>query len=142
MVEMLQGRGHVATLELQTLGSATRRRYAVPLLPPQLPNIHGAIPSLTCQLFHHWFWCPAMLFAQRRAEPCVSMRSVSSAPMATEALAGQDAALGALRPLDAHICSIAFHASSPHAHSAAPLPPQFLTVVPPTAVLPLASKSY
>ncbi len=61
---------------------------------------------------------------------------MSSALMANEASARQDAALGALRLLDAYIRSIAFHAESPHARSTAPLPPHFLPVEPPTAVSP------
>ncbi|CAL5219745.1 g1644 [Coccomyxa viridis] len=85
IVETPQGRGHVATLDFQPLGSATKRR-------------------------------------------------VSSALMANEASARQDAALGALRLLDAYIRSIAFHAESPHARSTAPLPPHFLPVEPPTAL--------
>ena len=55
--------------------------------------------------------------------------------MADEASASQEAALGVLRLLDTHIRSIAFHYASPHAHSIAPLPPQFLPVVPPMAVV-------
>ena len=67
-------------------------------------------------------------------EPSESMRSMSSAPAASEAAARQDAALAAMRLLDSHIRSIAFHESSPHAHNPAPLPPRFLPITSPSAV--------
>lgn len=56
--------------------------------------------------------------------------SVRSALMASEAAARQDAALAALRQLDAHIRSIAFHRSSQRTHSRAPLPPHLLPATP------------
>ena len=65
----------------------------------------------------------------------MNVHSLSSAPMSSEALARQEALLCALRVLDTHIRSLAFHAGSLHAHSTAPLPPHFLPVVPPMAVL-------
>lgn len=54
--------------------------------------------------------------------------------MPSEAAAHQDAALAALRHLDAQIRIIAFHQDTTHAHSPAPLPPDFLPIVPPSAV--------
>ena len=53
--------------------------------------------------------------------------------MPSETAAHQDAALAALRHLDAHIRSIAFHQDTSHAHNPAPLPPDFLPIVPPSA---------
>ena len=57
--------------------------------------------------------------------------------MPSKAAACQDAALAALRHLDAHTRSIALHKTAPQACRPAPLPPRFLPVLqPPEACRP------
>lgn len=59
--------------------------------------------------------------------------------MPSETAARQDAALAALRHLDAHVRSIMLPTTSPQACRPAPLPPRFLPVLqPPEAcIMPL-----
>ena len=91
------------------------------------------LPLSSNVLYFHLLISPFLpVLVCAEADPIV--RSLSSAPMADETAARQEAALCALRLLDSHVRSVAFHAGSPHAHSPAPLPPHFLPVVPPMAV--------
>ena len=62
------------------------------------------------------------LYVLRRPNPC----SVKSRPMPSEAAARQDAALAALRHLDAHVRSIMLPATCPQACRPVPVPPRFL----------------
>ena len=75
------------------------------------------------------------MYVLRQSNLC----SVNSRAMPSEAAACQDAALAALRHLDAHVRSIMLPTTSPQACRPAPLPPRFLPVLqPPEAcIMPL-----